>query len=121
MKMKSRIWPGFALLLCCSASAAPAEDTRQLAPLPPAAAAVLQAEMRDNLRALHGVLDLLAADKVREAGELAEKELGVSVMGRHRDKPFERATGATHAAGHAQHRDGGPQSRDGICPRCRHR
>lgn len=93
MKMKSRIWPGFALLLCCSASAAPAEDTRQLAPLPPAAAAVLQAEMRDNLRALHGVLDLLAADKVREAGELAEKELGVSVMGRHRDKPFDARPG----------------------------
>ena len=84
---------GIALPLCWAAIAVAAEDGRQLAPLPAAAQAVLQAEMRDSLRALNGVLELLAADKVKEAGALAEKELGVSTMGRHRDKPFDARPG----------------------------
>ena len=84
------------------------DDGRLLAPLPAAAQAVLQAEMRDSLRALNGVLELLAADKVKEAGALAEKELGVSTMGRHRDKPFDARPGphmppAMHRIGIAGH------------------
>lgn len=103
---------GLALPLCWVATAATiasaADDGRLLAPLPAAAQAVLQAEMRDSLRALNGVLELLAADKVKEAGALAEKELGVSTMGRHRDKPFDARPGphmppAMHRIGIAGH------------------
>lgn len=104
IEARRRLWPMALLALGCWSSAVAAEDPRQLAPLPPAAAAALQAEMRDNLRALNGVLELIAADKLAQAGELAEKALGVSAMGKHRDKPFEARPGphmppAMHAIG----------------------
>ena len=86
-----------------------AEDTRQLAPMPAAAAANLGAEMRANLLALNEILGLVAAGRLKEAGELAEKELGVPAMGKHRGQPFEARPGphmppAMHGIGMEGHK-----------------
>jgi hypothetical protein len=70
------------------ATPALAEDTRQLAVLPPPALETLRLEMLDNLLVLNQILELVGADKLKEAGELAEQRLGLSSQGRHRDKPF---------------------------------
>jgi hypothetical protein len=70
-----------------------AEDNRQLAKLPPAAQEALREEMRDNLLAINEILTLMAAGKVKEAGQLAETSLGQSAMGKHRDKPIEARPG----------------------------
>lgn len=71
-----------------------AEDMRPLAPLPPAAQEALREEMLGNLLAINEILTLMAAGKVKEAGELAEKTLGQSAMGKHRGKPLDARPGA---------------------------
>ena len=81
----------FALFL--ASTAAVADDARQLVQLPPAAQEALRQEMLDNLLAVNEILSLLAAGKVREAGEAAESKLGKSAMGKHRDKPFDARPG----------------------------
>lgn len=81
------------LALVGAASAGANEDSRQLAPMPPAAEAALREEMRDNMLAINEIVSLLATGKVKEAGEVAETRLGRSVMGRHRDKPFDARPG----------------------------
>ena len=81
----------FALFL--ASTAAVADDARQLVKLPLPAQDALREEMQGNLVALNEVLSLLAAGKVREAGEAAETKLGLSAMGKHRDKPFEARPG----------------------------
>jgi hypothetical protein len=88
----------FALLLASTATVgsaghAVAEDARQLVRLPPPAQEALRQEMLDNLLAVNEILSLMAAGKVREAGEVAESKLGRSAMGKHRDKPFEARPG----------------------------
>jgi hypothetical protein len=70
-----------------------ADDARQLVRLPPPAQEALRQEMLDNLLAVNEILSLMAAGKVREAGEVAESKLGRSAMGKHRDKPFEARPG----------------------------
>lgn len=70
-----------------------AEDTRQLATLPPPAQESLREEMLDNLIKLNEILGLMAAGKVKEAGVLAESSLGVASMGRHRSKPMDARPG----------------------------
>jgi hypothetical protein len=70
-----------------------AQDARQLAKLPAPAEATLREEMRDNLVSLNEILSLVVAGKVKEAGEVAEKKLGTSTMGRHRTKPFDARPG----------------------------
>jgi hypothetical protein len=80
------------------------EDARLLAKLPPPAEAVLREEMRDNLLSLNEILTLLMSGQVKEAGEVAEKKLGKSAMGKHRDKPFEARPGPHMPA--AMHRLG---------------
>jgi hypothetical protein len=62
--------------------------------MPAAAQAVLREEMLANLRVLNEVLVLVAEGKVREAGALAERELGISAMGRNRDQPVDARPGA---------------------------
>lgn len=79
--------------LPASAQGTPA-DVRQLAPLPDAARATLRDEMLGNLRAVHGIIELLAKGSVREAGTLAEQELGVTAMGRNRQLPLDARPGA---------------------------
>ncbi len=71
-----------------------AEDNRQLAPLPPAAQEALREEMRGNLLAINEILTLMAAGKIKEAGQLAETSLGQSAMGKHRGKPLDARPGA---------------------------
>ena len=80
------------------------EDARLLAKMPPPAEAVLREEMRDNLLAINEILTLIVSGQVKEAGALAEKKLGQSAMGRHRDKPFDARPGPHMPA--AMHRLG---------------
>ena len=70
-----------------------AEDTRQRATLPPAAQESLRQEMLDNLLAINEILTLMAADKIKEAGEVAEQKLGISAQGKNRSLPFEARPG----------------------------
>ncbi len=76
-----------------ASTAAFAEDSRQLAQLPPAAQETLRQEMLDNLLAVNEVLGLVGAGKFAEAGEIAERKLGVSSMGKHRTKPVDARPG----------------------------
>lgn len=71
-----------------------ADDARELAPMPAAAQASLRDEMLGNLRALNDIIGLIAAGQVKEAGTLAEQELGYSAMGKNRRLPFEARPGA---------------------------
>ena len=91
-------------LLAATVHAADGDDTRQLASLPAAAESTLRAEMRANLLALNEILGLVSTGKFKEAGQIAEQELGVSAMGKHRGLPFESRPGphmppAMHAIG----------------------
>ena len=86
-----------------------AEDSRQLATLPPAAQDALREEMLGNMLAINEILTLVAAGKLKEAGQTAESSLGQSAMGKHRDKPFDARPGphmppAMHGIGMDGHR-----------------
>lgn len=70
-----------------------AEDSRQLAPLTPAAQETLRLEMLDNLLALNEIISLLAANKVKEAGQVAETRLGKTAMGKNARLPFDARPG----------------------------
>ncbi len=70
-----------------------AEDHRQLAVLSPEAQATLRQEMLDNLIALNEILALVAANRIKEAGEVAEKSLGRSAMGKNARLPFAHRPG----------------------------
>ena len=82
------------LISALLANQALAADARPLAPLPPAAQESLREEMLGNLLAINEVLTLIAAGKLKEAGEAAEKSLGQSAMGKHRGKPLDARPGA---------------------------
>lgn len=84
----------FVLMALLAGSAMAADDLRQLARMPPAAEANLREEMRANLLALNEIISLTVAGKVKEAGELAEKELGLTAMGKNRALPLEARPGA---------------------------
>jgi hypothetical protein len=99
----------FCMLALLAGPLRAAEDLRQLAPMPAAAAANLRAEMRASLLALNEIIGLVATGKLKEAGELAEKELGTSAMGKYRGQPFDARPGphmppAMHAIGMDGHR-----------------
>jgi hypothetical protein len=64
-----------------------AEDSRQLIQMPPEARAEMRAEMLDFQMALNQIIDALATGKHAEAADVAEKTIGVSAMGRHRNAP----------------------------------
>ena len=70
-----------------------AEDTRQRATLPPAAQESLRQEMLDNLLAINEILTMVGADKIKEAGDVAEQKLGISAQGKNRSLPFEARPG----------------------------
>ncbi len=80
-------------ILALVALPAGAEDTRQWAKLTPEARETLRQEMFDNLLALNNIVTLLATNQVKEAGEVAEKELGRGAMGKNRHLPFEARPG----------------------------
>jgi len=81
------------LILAILALPVAAEDARQFAKLTPQAQETLRQEMFDNLLALNNILTLLAANQVKEAGEVAEKELGRGAMGKNAHLPFEARPG----------------------------
>ena len=81
------------LIITLFAGQVVAQDARQLAQLPAPAQESLRVEMLDNLIGLNEVLTLMAAGKVKEAGAFAEKEFGVSAMGKHRSKPMDARPG----------------------------
>ena len=94
----------FCVLALLVGSAPAADDTRVLVPMPAAAADNLRSEMRASLLALNEILALVATGQLREAAEVAERELGRSAMGKHRSQPFEARPGphmppAMHAIG----------------------
>lgn len=70
-----------------------AEDTRQFAQLTPQAQETLRMEMLDNLLALNEILTLMAANQVKEAGQVAEARLGKGAMGKNARLPFEARPG----------------------------
>ncbi|MDP1607321.1 MAG: cytochrome c [Rhodocyclaceae bacterium] len=83
-------------------------DARQLVPMPPEARATMRAEMLDNQLALHQIIGALAEGKYAEAADIAEKELGISAMGKHRKLPSNARPGMfmsdeMHAVGRAGH------------------
>jgi DNA-binding transcriptional ArsR family regulator len=99
----------FVFLAALLTGQALAEDHRQLATLPPAAKEALREEMLGNLLAINEILTLIAAGKLKEAGQLAETSLGQSAMGKHRDKPLDARPGphmppAMHGVGMDGHR-----------------
>jgi hypothetical protein len=83
------------LLLIAAIIALPAlaEDNRQLAQLTPPAQETLRQEMLDNLLALNEILTLMAANQVKEAGQVAEARLGKGAMGKNARLPFEARPG----------------------------
>lgn len=100
---------GFVLMALLAGTAFAAEDARQLAKMPPAAEANLREEMRANLLNLNEIISLTVAGKLKEAGELAEKELGQTAMGKNRALPVDARPGANmppamHALGLEGHK-----------------
>lgn len=83
----------FTLIALLATAPACAQDSRLLADLKPPAQETLRQEMLGNLIAINTIISLLAANQVKEAGEVAEKELGRSAMGRHAYKPFDERPG----------------------------
>lgn len=88
-----RVFMAFCTTLTALSTPAYAADTRQFAELKPAAQETLRQEMLDNLIAINAIVSLLADNQVKEAGEVAEKELGRSAMGKNAFKPFEARPG----------------------------
>ena len=64
-----------------------AGDDRQPVAMPAEARAEMRAEMLDFQAALHQIIMALAAGKHDEAATIAEKTMGLSAMGRHRNAP----------------------------------
>lgn len=62
-------------------------DSRQFVQMPPEARASLRAEMLDFQTALHLIIGALAEQQGAAAADIAEKQIGISAMGRHRTEP----------------------------------
>lgn len=65
-------------------AAVAAEDGRQFVAMPAEARAELRAEMIDFQAALHQIVAALGEGRHGDAADAAEKQIGVSAMGRHR-------------------------------------
>lgn len=64
--------------------AAPAaEDPREFVELPAMMQDHMLANMRDHLAAVNEILDALSQDRIKEAGAIAEKRLGMSSLSMH--------------------------------------
>lgn len=68
-------------------------DGRQFVKMPPEARAALRAEMLDFQSALHSIIGALGEQKFTDAADIAEKQIGVSAMGRHRNAPMNERPG----------------------------
>lgn len=81
------------LLVAVAATAYSAEDARTLVQMPAEARAGLRAEMLDFQTALHQIVVDLSEGKYAEASDAAEKQIGLSAMGRHRAAPAKARPG----------------------------
>ena len=70
-----------------AAAALAADEARQLVKMSPEARAEMRAEMLDFQTALHLILTALGEGKLGEAADMAESQIGLSAMGRHRNAP----------------------------------
>ena len=81
------------LVLLTAATVSPAPtfaadvDGRQLIEMPLEARVEMRAEMLDFQTALHSIVTAMAERKFPDAADTAEKMIGVSAMGRHRNSP----------------------------------
>lgn len=74
-----------AILFALTAQAG--EDGRPLVNMPAEARAELRAEMLDFQVALHLIVTALGEGRLAEAADTAERQMGLSAMGRHRNAP----------------------------------
>lgn len=85
------------LALCLAGCAMPIlaadTDSRLLVEMSPGARAALRAEMLDFQSALHAIIAALAEGKFSDAATAAEKQIGLSAMGRHRTAPMDERPG----------------------------
>ena len=77
----------FLALLAVLPASTLADDARQPVTMPAEARAEMRAEMLDFQAALHQIVGALATGKHDEAAAIAEKAMGQSSMGRHRNAP----------------------------------
>ena len=68
-------------------------DARQFVEMPPEARASLRAEMLDFQTTIHSIISALGEQKFDEVADIAEKQIGVSAMGRHRKDPMNARPG----------------------------
>lgn len=68
-------------------------DGRQFVKMPPEARAALRVEMLDFQSALHSIIAALGERKFTDAADTAEKQIGLSAMGRHRNAPMNERPG----------------------------
>lgn len=74
----------FLLLLAPALAAEDApEDSRMAVDMPPLQQHLLRQEMISHTAALHRIIGHLADNELKTAGQVAEKELGLSSMGKH--------------------------------------
>ncbi|MBF0217982.1 MAG: cytochrome c [Gammaproteobacteria bacterium] len=69
-------------------------DSRQLVEMPPEARAALRTEMLGFQTALHLIIGALAEQQFTNAADIAEKQMGISAMGSHRNAPQNARPGA---------------------------
>ncbi len=67
--------------------ASASDDPRQLIDMPTEARTAMRAEMLDFQTALHLIVSALGEQNLAEAADVAEKQMGISAMGRHRSSP----------------------------------
>jgi hypothetical protein len=79
--------------LFAATAAGAADDARSLVPMPAAARAEMRAEMLDFQSALHLIVGSLAGGDFAGAADTAERQMGLSAMGRHRQAPPEARPG----------------------------
>jgi cytochrome c556 len=75
------------LLAAIAVAAHADDDARTFVQMSPEARAALRAEMLDFQTALHLIVVDLGAGKFADAADTAEKQIGLSAMGRHRSAP----------------------------------
>ena len=73
--------------ILCAFAAHAAGDARLLVQMPPEARAEMRAEMLDFQAALHLVVTALGEGRHDDAADAAERQIGLSAMGRHRNAP----------------------------------
>lgn len=81
---------GMLLLIMTGASAVADNDRRQLVQLPQMMQQHMMSNMRDHLMALNEILISMGKGELDQAGEIAERRLGMSSLEKH---------GASHMAG----------------------